>query len=364
MKKIIINALNTIPVGLPRLLAVTLASIFLLILLKNTQPYLGIVIVLVLLSRTAWKMLHNAIALLPRVLKKLFRKTWRIIRTVRSFYKLPIELEFFYSIIIAFSIIPILYLVIISDAQGFKKILQLAIIPALIAAPLDVIHRISWLIKKTWAKVIGKFFLAGIGVLLAIISTSISRQITKNITEVDSQQLSEFVALLSSIFTPWLYIIALLAIIGLFSTIEFIFLLAGFIVYMLFLPWAEQLAGKMATQKIMFRIITGKKLRDCSDSKLISTKSMLIFLRPLAIIITAAASGTALLEIGSTESPNTKNLLSQVIVFMHYHPNTDCLNIEKGIMIFELKDEKTISVYRKNNNNTYSFKRQACSRAQ
>lgn len=363
MKKIIINAFNTIPTGLPRLLAIVLASISLLILFKNTQPYSGVVIVLGFLSHIAWKMLHNAVVLFPSVFEKILLKTWRIIATVRSFYKLPIELEFFYSIIIALSIAPILYLVIISDTQGFKTISQLAIIPALIAAPLDVIHRISWLLKKTWAKVIGKFCLAGIGIILAIISTSISRQITQNITEIDSQQLTEFVALLSSIFTPWLYIITLLTFIGSFALIEFTLLLAGLLIYTLLSPWAEQLVGKEVIQKITYRITTGNKINSISIPKLISTKSMLMLIRPMAIVITAAVSITALFEVGSIESPNTKTLLSQVIVFMHYHPNTDCLNIEKGTMIFELKDGKTISTYRKNNN-VHPFHRQDCKRIQ
>lgn len=345
VSKIVANALTRIPAGTPRMLFVYATIIVLLVVVTRVPQLFGIPIVLGMLAYFINKLIRRIIVLFPLVWQHLVRKLWRMVIATRQFYKIPDEVEFFHAVTIIVALMSLIYLLATKDANGYG-ILNYSIAIFLGAAALfDASSRISWLVKKTWAKAIGKLFFAGVGTALVFVAAAIAKQFVREVTHADPQHFQEFVSLLTSIFTPLLFGFALCAAVFTFAILEFVgmSLALGLAVPVLSLI-IQSIVGKPRSERFFYRIRTGKQPPDDYKPEPFEWKGMICFMRPMALVLAIYVVISSMSALTSLASPSAKDWGSHLLVWMHYHTNTDCGNLNRNALIADLDGGNSVSV--------------------
>lgn len=345
IRKVVANALNRIPTGTPRILFVCATLSVLLVIVTRAPQLVGAPIALGMMVYFVYKLIQRILELFPLVRQHLVRKLWRMVRTTRQFYKIPDEVEFFHAVTIIIAVVSLIYLLATKDAKGYG-ILNYAIAIFLGAAALfDASWRISWLVKKTWAKAIGKLFFAGIGTALVFVAAAVAKQFVRELTHIGPQHFQEFVSLLTSIFTPLLFGFALCAAVITFAVLEFIgmALALGVAVPAISLLM-QSVVGKPRSARFFYRIRTGKKAPDDYKPEPFEWKGMICFMRPMALMLAIYVVISSMSALASLVSPSAKDWGSHLLVWMHYHPNTDCGNLNRNALIADLEGSNSVSV--------------------
>lgn len=215
--------------------------------------------------------------------------------------------------------------------------------------------------KKAWAKVIGKAALAGLGAALIFIATALAKQNVGELTQANPEYFPEFISLLTSLYTPLLFCVALACVVGLLAVFELlsVILIVSFVAIPLSLL-IRSILGKEYEARFFDRIRFGKRIRGDSENNSGEWRVMIYVMRPIALAIAIYMIASPVAAIFSSFSKDIEQAEKRVLMMMHYHPNTECKNIDKDALVANLKDDGIVSVaYR---GATITFTKQKCMR--
>jgi hypothetical protein len=236
-------------------------------------------------------------------------------------------------------LISFIFFLVTKNLNGYAFFNAAIVVLLSSAAFFDVISRISWLTKKAWAKVIGKAAIAGLGAALIFVASAAAKQHIGDLTHADPKYFPEFAGLLTSIYTPLLFGIALTVIGLLWASLEFlgVVMILSFIVMPLSIL-IEHLFSKEYANRFFSRLKSGKKSEFNSANSSPEWKWLIYVMRPIAaaiaIYVIAASFGSSI----SYFSTGISYAEKKVLLMMHYRPNTECQNISNKALIADLKD--------------------------
>jgi len=213
------------------------------------------------------------------------------------------------------------------------------------AAIFDVTSRISWLMKKAWAKVIGKAALAGLGAAIIFIATAFAKQNVGELTQADPEYFPEFIGLLTSLYTPSLFGVALACVVGLLAAFELLsaILIVIFVAIPLYFLISSMLSKEHAA-RFFDRIRFGKSRKIDSENNSAEWRVIIYVMRPIALAIAIYMIASPIAAIFSNFSKDIEQAEKRVLVMMHYHPNTECTNLDKKALVANLKDDGIVSI--------------------
>jgi hypothetical protein len=201
-----------------------------------------------------------------------------------------------------------------------------------VAAVFDLYSRITWLMKKTWAKVFGKAVLAGLGAALIFVAATIAKRTSGELNQADPQYFAEFVGLLTSLYTPMLLgavligIVVLIAFLELISSSVFI-ALSILMSHMTF--WIQGPKKKAET-----RSLNKGESRQGSAK----WKEAVYIMRPISLMIVVYAITSSATIVYYRFSKNIEWVEKRALVYMHYQSNNECTNLDKKTLIAKLGD--------------------------
>jgi len=322
-----------------KFILVTVLTMFAVLIFFPAQG--GLIVLLAVLASFTFKLLQLILNLYPSVINRIIRKIWRLVIGIRQFYKVSEEVEFFHAMTIVIVLISFIFFLITKDLSGYAFFNSAIVILLSSAAFFDVISRISWLTKKAWAKVIGKAAIAGLGAALIFVASAAAKQHIGDLTHADPKYFPEFSGLLTSIYTPLLFGIALTAISLLWASIE----LLGVVVILSFIVMPlsmlmEHLFSKEYANRFFSRLKAGKKSALNSVDSSPEWTWVIYVMRPIAAIIAIYVIASSF---GSSISYFSKGIAyseKKVLVMMHFRKNTDCTNMSEKALIADLKENE------------------------
>lgn len=316
----------------------------LLIAFTFFQKFSGFVILGVLLVSLVYKLAIRIVELYPFVYRQILRKLWRIVTVTRSFYKIPKEVEFFHAVAILVVIASVLWIVVTKNTNGYAIFNYVFAMLLGSAAVFDASSRISWLVKKAWARVVGKLLFAGVGAVLVFVASSIAKQNVYELTHADPQYFQEFVGLLTSVYTPLFLGLAMCGFVLLFAGLELLGMILVFAILMTLSLIAQSFFGKQYGVRFFYRMRTGKKVSAEQELEPFEWKGMICLMRPLALVMSICIIVYSAWGLTLYFSPEIKDWGKRMLVTMHYHSNIECVNLEPEILIAEIKESNMVSV--------------------
>lgn len=345
MKSKALDLLNEIPPGIRRANFVLMTFLSIVLVWVYFRAVLGQIILSLLLARFIYILIKRAAKLYPKIYQRALRKTWRLVVAVRQFYRVSEETEFFHALTTIVVLITSLYFFITKDIHAFS-ISNTAVLLFLGAAAIfDVTSRISWLMKKAWAKVIGKAALAGLGAAIIFIATAFAKQNVGELTQAEPEYFPEFIGLLTSLYTPSLFGVALACVVGLLAAFELlsVILIVSFVAIPLYFLISSILSKEHAA-RFFDRIRFGKSRKIDSENNSAEWRVMIYVMRPIALAIAIYMIASPIAAIFSNFSKDIEQAEKRVLVMMHYHPNTECTNLDKKALVANLKDDGIVSI--------------------
>lgn len=281
----------------------------------------------------------------PNIFPLLKNYTSYLYRLSNSLFVAPPALEFLYVAALLLISVSIPFTWFFREMRGISYVGNIFFGFLCLAGVLDLSQQVFRFTRLTWAKTIGKVFLAFIGSVLLYVSSSIAKQITHGITLTDPQHFPDFVGWLTAMAMPALYI---------FSGIAFL------------AAWTLCLYA-LAAIAVLVHL----------SKEFVLTQLELLKLRPRTVcrpnvnwLIVATRMGSmivALFFISETYSglffKNEKyitNHLEKILVMMEYRKQGECTNLNPGEKYSYLDDEK-ISVATSDHDG-YRFSSRICSK--
>lgn len=339
-----LDLLNQIPPGARRANFVLIVLVGIFLLMRYFPEVIGPFIVILMLTRFIYILIKRAAKLYPKISQRAIRKTWRLVVATRQFYKVSEETEFFHALTTIVVLITFVYFFITKDIHAFTIFNTVILMLLGAAAIFDMSSRISWLMKKAWAKVIGKAALAGLGAALIFIASAVAKQNVGELTQADPQYFPEFIGFLTSLYTPLLFGFVVACVLLLWALLEFlgVILILGLaaIVSLSIRP----IFGQIYEARFFDRIRLGKKGRKDSEDNSSEWRGLIYVMRPIALGIATYIIASPITTISSNFSKDIEQAEKRILVMMHYHPNAECTNLDKKALVANLKDDGIVSV--------------------
>lgn len=348
------NILSVIPPKIQGSIALAL----ILIVLIYFQELSGFIVISIMLLSLVYSLVMRILELYPLVRKKIIRRLWRMVVATRQFYKIPKEVEFFHAIAILVVIASLIWIIATKNKSGYVIFNYILVIILCSAAVFDASARISWLLKKTWARLMGKLVFAGVVALLIFVAASFAKQNVYGLTHADPQSFSEFVGLLTSVYTPLLVGLSVCGFILLLAIVELAGLIWIYMILMVLSMTVQPFTGKQFRSKFLYRIRTGKKVSGDEVPKYSDWRSLISLMRPMALIMSICIIVYSVNGITSHYYPEIKNWGKQLLITMHYHQNYECANINRDLQVAKIKGSNMVSVA--NNESQISFSIKKC----
>lgn len=331
--------LNQIPPGAWRakFVLIMLVIVFGTLILFPAQS--GLVIIFVVSTYLTFKLLRHISKLYPTVNSRIIRKTWKLVIGIRQFYKVSEEVEFFHAMTIVVVLISFIFFLATRNLAGYAHFNSAIVILLSSAAFFDVISRISWLTKKAWAKVVGKAAIAGIGAAIIFVASAAAKKHIGDLTHADPKYFPEYAGLLTSIYTPLLFGIALTGIGLLWACLEFLGVV--FILTFIVMPLSilfEHPFSKEYAYRFFSRLKSGKKSTFNSTNSSPEWKWLIYVMRPIAAAIAIYVIASSFGSLISYFSEGIAHAEKRVLVMMQYRQNSECTNLNEKALIANLKD--------------------------
>ncbi|WP_127913640.1 hypothetical protein [Serratia odorifera] len=332
--------------------AVAVMFIAIAIISPKTAAILIYFLMGLLLLKLIYATVKRIFVIFPMVRKKIITRGWRVVVNTRKFYAISPTTELFF--LLSLLIVPIIFVVLFfqQNLSVAKALISLLAITLSCAAFFDIKGKISWLIKKAWARVFGKLLFAGIGSVAFFIALAGIKQSLYQMTQVEVKHFPEFVNLAATLYTPVVYGYFIGFLLMSMVVVEWFFIMLP----MSFSPvlssfFPEKLA------RFSYRLRTGKK--ELPDTTPFHSRDLLFLLRifaPLALITTFGHIANTLST--TSESRLNKTIISALIE-MHYHDNVDCQNLPWNAKLLRL-DKDTVSVVQSTETGGFTFSKQQC----
>ncbi|MCS3405862.1 hypothetical protein [Serratia sp. AKBS12] len=338
----------------PQNINIALAVTFIAIAIIS--PKMAAILIYIIMGLALLKIIYSTIkrifVIFPLVRKKIITRGWRMVVHTRKFYAISPTTELFF--LLSLLIIPVIFVVLLiwQNLSGANVLIAILAITLSCAAFFDIKGKVSWLIKKAWARVIGKLLFAGIGSVAFFIALAGIKQSLYQMTQVDAKHFPEFVNLAATLYTPIIYCYFIGFLLMTMVVIEWFAIMLPMSISPLLSSFYP---GKLA--RVSYRLRTGKK--EPSDHTPFQPRDLLFLLRifaPLALVITFSYIANGLSA--TTDGWLNKTIISALIE-MHYHDNADCQNLPWNTKLLRL-DKDTVSVVQSTETGGFTFSKQRC----
>lgn len=307
-------------------------------------------------------LLRRCVELWPQVSSLTKRKIWRMVIAVRRFYKVPKEVEFLYLITWLFTIIALTILVIVRPAFDIDWFWQIVAALMFISASVDAKQRIEFVIRRVGASKIGMIALAGIGAVIFYLAMASAKEFAHSVTGINPSAFSEFVGVTATLVTPILYFAILIFAAYLWAIAEFfgwLIIPIGATIVRLILqgPFTRE----DLYQRVMYRLVTGKRLDIAVGGEGIEWRWMVAGMRTFATLMLMVALGTELGVVSGRYNNDIERQLTRLLIFLEYRENSSCSNLRHSERVSYLEGGEYVSVVTSDNTKPH-FKVLKCER--
>lgn len=228
------------------------------------------------------------------------------------------------------------YVIIYNDFLAAKTVGNILAWIFLVATFLDSAKKISTILRKTWAKVLGKILIASSGATLVYLATAIAKNSIQSAVHFDPKFLPESTGLLAAITTPMLYFILVIIILSAWAALQLLILIPLGILFSL--PKKNPLTMKESCfAKLLNRAKTGKKFQAIEPSGWHSIEMAAIF-RPIGMIISIWMIIDYTNQLNSHYKDGLFSHITTVAIQLDYKNGHTCKNIKNDTKIIYLEN--------------------------
>lgn len=189
----------------------------------------------------------------------------------------------------------------------------------------DVYHIAATLIKKLWARAMGKLFSIALNIIMAACSLALAKTATQSINGENPNNFTEYLAILAALVAPLVYGLAAAGVLTMLAVGQLLLV----IVYLIIMGTSRRLeiwAPERYRAKITaWRTSLMPPAASEAPSKIFRLHEVSLIVRPFASITLATALAilsSTLLEFGPTAKP----LLTKMLVTIEYRTHSRCMN--------------------------------------
>ena len=296
------------------------------------------------------------LALIPAAFAlMLMRRSWRYwvtmrrqllqweVRTVRSWYAAASRGPFVRLLhVFGFASAVGAIALTVGGAPNFAHTIMNAVLFVFAMAGLcDVLALSSQIVKRTWARAMGKVLALTVSVALAAVSLSLAKNVTHSVAHIDPKYLSEFTVVLTSFFLPLVYVTAVSTALLVYGLIQICMMGIVMTVTSLFTAIPPELGRgrRNAARLFWYRLRHGK----CPPGRIVAPtgfmpdEDIMLVTAPLSKIALGVVLWSAIHLIMQGLPLLTPALLN-LIVSIEYRSNSSCTNIDMHLPVVYMED--------------------------
>lgn len=301
-------------------------------------PYLGLAVLFVLFGVMAWGVMKSAYRLSQSLRVPSIRFMARLLREVRKELVVPPVIQLLYAIAWIGSLATTITLLLTKKPASLQIGSMLVFSVIAIAAFFDVLFRVSRIMKRAWAKTIGKILMANVGAAALLLALALAKQQIHALVRVDPKYFEDFARLLAIVYLPFVYVAIGVAALSLFSISQMfcvvIFVLASSIVR-IFLPFVEGSKLQRECRVFWYRIRYGKKPAELPKKSIMSLDDIQFFMRPLGTVALVAVISQLLLN-SAAYLPQKQTFVARALTEIQYQGNSRCGGLAPGTRVVYL----------------------------
>jgi hypothetical protein len=327
--------------GLPRQVKNRLMIVFAVIIVLTTLAlvseratwgkWIGPVVITALLAHFAIDTVKHGWTLRWAALRGI---VWWI-RMLRSVFYISRGANFLYKLALLFMLIGVMVLNASKNMSVYNAIAYAGCATFVFAALFDLFFRISRLVKKAWAKTIGKLFAVTFGAIILSVAIAFSKHAVHKITHVDASHFSEFIGILSVTLLPVFYLYVaccILSVFALFQLVGLAIALVAMLPYRSFVANFSE-AHRYQARLVWYRLTHGKRpIGRLPSPKFFSWEHIPLFSRPLATIAVVGLF-SACLEWTGQRVGYLDNTIVQTLILIQYDDGSRCVGIAPDVKI-------------------------------
>jgi len=330
--------------------------VLLFFLLSKVFPaQIGKIILLPIIGTMMLSCARRGWQILKTLRPALIRKTWRIVVSCRKMYSTPPEVEVFYIVAFLIGAAFFVYFICINDIHAFGYAGNIIAWLFLLATFLDSTKKIARILKKTWAKFVGKILISSSGAMLIFVATAIAKSAIQSIVHVDPKFFPESVGLLTAITIPFLYFILVIIALASWATLQLLALiiLSSLSAILKAIPFAS---SDNSIAKLIRRARTGKKFPVSLKSSW-KTNEAVAFFRPIGMLVSIGLILDYTNQINNHFKQGLLYRIAESAIMLDYKAGSSCRNIGNEIRVVHLEKDLVSIINSNSDSKTYQILR-------
>lgn len=303
--------------------SITVAALILAVMFWQKQVA-GVIVITVIIAVFVWSAIKRLMTLMPYLVRKLFRKSIRILRVVRKVSKLSPAVEALQLFMVVVASVGFLIVVLMKDIRVIGWLTGLITSIAFVASVFDIPAQIGALTKLAWGETLGKAALAAVGALAVIVAGSSAKDLAHLLSGMDPKFFPGFQAFATFVVVPIVYIAIFANILVFWSTFNLlVFVILG--VFFSPLSWLIPLRSKSLSSKdILYRLSQGKRPPRDFKPPAISFGLLLFGLRHVGIMVTVASVVSTCTSFAKKYSGGIDNAMKIAMVRLDFRDEVFC----------------------------------------
>lgn len=298
-------------------------------LLKALPELAAFLIGLPVLAAFSYPILLRVIELMPMFIGRTKQKIADLAKSITELNKLSEDAELFYALGITLISISFAFVYLGKFSTVITILQNLGLTSLVLAAAFDLSTRVTKLLKKAWAKLLGKLAFAAATAILVSISAALAKQQVFELTSVNPQNFQELVNILTALGTPILLLGLVCVLLAMYALLELL----------LCTIWLLITKTTQVPNQYNWREIFG-------------------LMRPISLLILVTLLMTPLGE-GNKQIQMLESAISKrLLVILYFHSNRVCSNLNISELIAEIDNSQRVLVLK--NNKQYDFAIQPC----
>lgn len=195
-----------------------------LILKSHGVPFFPAAVVIGVLGQCSWAMLVRCRREWPGAKKALLRAGVKQLRWLRRLYKANSGVAFVAPASMAVLMASALIAWVLSSALVFHTGTWVWVVLLAMMGAVECCQRIHRMMKTAWARAVGRLMLLGLGALVGVVAHVIANHAAHQISQIDPKYCPNFVALMTILLTPLLYVYSVAALVAVWAVLELVVL--------------------------------------------------------------------------------------------------------------------------------------------
>ena len=283
----------------------------------------------------AWGSFRHFARQFPTIRRRLFRRVVRFIRHWRAYSTCSATLRSLYHLSFGFVLVGMAFILC-----GMKPVADIVMVCAIaviaIAGCMDMVAKLSRILRAAWAPALGKFLSVSLGVALAAAALSLAKETAHTLAHIDPKYLPEFTNVLTIGMLPIVYGAALMAILGMYSLFQ-LTVLVGFMLLSMPMqavtPYVTS-SYRMKVRVVWYRLQTGKQPpgRVLPESGLAAIDDLTHFAKPIGTLAVVMLL-SYLLQSVIAVMPVARPALTKALVWLEYRDTSACTNLPRTALV-------------------------------